>query len=1321
MNFYKIAIFLFVLTGGMLFGGLAARAETDNQCTQSIDTVIVMDVSNSMGECIGGSFGVPITNLTESQCALMGGDWDSDNNTCTINFIYPNGLGREQCSAVGGTWQDTLLNDARSLASYYASLAGSVSPVDRVAVVSFASNAQTVIGLTDDMSAVQSALNSLQSGEGGTNLGAGLNMAVGILSSSDAPDKKILVFSDGDPTLPTLPADQTDSGDEQEVLNAYSNAQAAGIKIYSFDMNSASSDSNVMEQIAVPGGYFNENGTTADLDNIYESNKYITCPSSTVKVCKMDAETEEFLNGWTITLQQQTKDGYDFYAEGVTGDEDNDYPNGCVVFSEVEPGNYQLTEEMQEGWELSSPESGSFQFSVEPGFDNTDDPFIFVNRKLPPPYCGDGKVNQEWEQCDGEQGCLDTCQWEEQDQCSDLVLARVVVDNVEYGKDAYLTDRVYVGSSDYYVPSGAWFPLYFNGSYFTDPDITSYEDVDGLAVQRLEDSVRLVLYGSRDKNAGDIAEHASGYIEFYNANVTHLRDDKSGNNKLEKDQEVGGYNDGDGSKGGPGDDEVWLEDGRSNFWLSVDVADDGYYTDWQIIEDCRDIITVCKYDTDENPLSGWEINIEPANNLVVNGDFETPLVTDHSGKWQLFTADEVGWNIEWVNDGIDDEPMLELQSSNLWAPASGSQYAELDSHYYLPEENPKRASVSIWQDISTVPGRRYRLTFAFSPRPNYPESDNKLRVQFGDVDELVSADGSGNGNTAWMTYNYTITATDNVTTLRFTDMGEPNSFGTLLDAVKVTEIISDETGSNGCVEFRDLDYGDYTISETNQDNWVQVEPVEGVYQITFDENNRNPFLTFVNRWEEPMGTIRVCKYYDEDNDGEYDKPYYNNGLTAVSWWQKIWSKLIKSAQALSLVEHDTPLSGWNIIVEGEDSSYDGQTNEAGCVDFSVPYGNYTITEEMPSAEGEYWVQTYPAGDGSHSVTINADNEYEEVYFLNVKADIWGCKYNAETEEKMGGWQIELYRQVEPEDDSDDFSWELYQTVFTNNDPESPRYGCYYFAGIDNKSDTYKLVEVAQDNWEQVYPEDYYELGGGEWSNPYDFTNRYNAPSGGGGGGCISGCGGSTPSSPQSPTSSATPTPVVLGYEEVFPEFSKTVDKETINPGGILTYSIKVKNTSQVNLIDVEITDTLPPGFVFADDSSISRKWTVGTLAAGSEEVFVYKVKVSDSIAAGIYANTAKLTYRKGAENDGAVEMSAAAVGISASATQPASSKLNSIIVEAPVEVVPVKVAGYSLLPETGGGDADGQIPVGLIAWPLVLVGLVLVRRSFVLDQNYYKK
>ncbi len=217
-------------------------------------------------------------------------------------------------------------------------------------------------------------------------------------------------------------------------------------------------------------------------------------------------------------------------------------------------------------------------------------------------YCGDGVINQAWEQCDGGEGCEDTCQLTNQTECSDLVLARVNVDEVNNfdDDDSDMTSNIYLGSSAYFIPAGTWFPLFWSGVAFLDADIATYEDVPGFAVERSVDGVRAVMYGthtSKDK------EHIHGNIEFYNATVLELSSDESNanpkNNRLEPE-----WDDGSGiGKYDAGDDEVWFEDGndyQSFFWLTTTTADDGYYTSWQIDEVCDGVISGYKY----NDLNG---------------------------------------------------------------------------------------------------------------------------------------------------------------------------------------------------------------------------------------------------------------------------------------------------------------------------------------------------------------------------------------------------------------------------------------------------------------------------------------------------------------------------------------------------------------------------------------------------------------------------------------------------------------------------------------------------------------------------------------------
>ncbi len=279
---------------------------------------------------------------------------------------------------------------------------------------------------------------------------------------------------------------------------------------------------------------------------------------------------------------------------------------------------------------------------------------VAFNALKPGPYCGDGIVNQAWEECDDgndnpEDGCY-ACQID--DVCSDLVLARVNVNEVSNATpQANMTSDIYLGSDSNIIPAGAWFPLYWQEAYYTDSDISGYEDVPGLAVQRLEGNVRAVLHGSL--GSADI-EHINGNIEFYNATVMHLRDDKTGNNQLENDVEIGGYNDSDGTKAvQPGDDEVWVETGdtsHSYFWLTTNIADDGYYTDWDIIEDCKDKICGHKQNSyTQQGIEGWKIFLKDmagyeiaSTTTDINGNYCFNQV--EAGDYRIEEELRAGWN-----------------------------------------------------------------------------------------------------------------------------------------------------------------------------------------------------------------------------------------------------------------------------------------------------------------------------------------------------------------------------------------------------------------------------------------------------------------------------------------------------------------------------------------------------------------------------------------------------------------------------------------------------------------------------------------------------
>jgi len=204
------------------------------------------------------------------------------------------------------------------------------------------------------------------------------------------------------------------------------------------------------------------------------------------------------------------------------------------------------------------------QSSYDPTIDDETDPIIGYA-----PYCGDGIVNQTWEQCDGGIQCSEQCQNVDDNQCRDLSLARVNVTTLENHSNGDVTSDIFLGSVLNKIPSGAWFSIWENGTYTTDADITPYEDVAGLAIERQVGNIRTVLFGSHGPDGSK--EHIQGNIEFFNATTTSQTSDNTGNNKLENGFDLVMDN-------VPGQDEVWIDDDVSYFWLTVTTADDGFNT-----------------------------------------------------------------------------------------------------------------------------------------------------------------------------------------------------------------------------------------------------------------------------------------------------------------------------------------------------------------------------------------------------------------------------------------------------------------------------------------------------------------------------------------------------------------------------------------------------------------------------------------------------------------------------------------------------------------------------------------------------------------------
>jgi len=152
-------------------------------------------------------------------------------------------------------------------------------------------------------------------------------------------------------------------------------------------------------------------------------------------------------------------------------------------------------------------------------------------------------------------------------------------------------------------------------------------------------------------------------------------------------------------------------------------------------------------------------------NLVTNGGFESPDI--NPGTYGLFTS---------IPAWTAGTGKIEIQDHVAGSPYELAQFMELDSDQ----------SSSAYQDLTTVAGETYTLSFAFSARPGRPASDNVLAIYWdGTLLDTLTADGTNLQDTDWHVFTYTVMASSGTTRLQFADQGISNSYGTYVDAVSV--------------------------------------------------------------------------------------------------------------------------------------------------------------------------------------------------------------------------------------------------------------------------------------------------------------------------------------------------------------------------------------------------------------------------------------------------------------------------------------------------------------------------------------------------------
>jgi fibro-slime domain-containing protein/LPXTG-motif cell wall-anchored protein len=216
------------------------------------------------------------------------------------------------------------------------------------------------------------------------------------------------------------------------------------------------------------------------------------------------------------------------------------------------------------------------------------------------------------------------------------------------------------------------------------------------------------------------------------------------------------------------------------------------YVPWCGDQTCNDEET-CETCSNDCGLCPCDPNVE----LVLSGGFEEPTVETQDG-WDIFgNQDLIGWVASWLSMSPSEwggyarpDASLELHRGvNSWDSQGGSyQHAELDGDWYGPghSQSGEPASTVIYQDLNTIPGRQYTVSFWFSPRPNTALENNRLEFSWDGSVVDNNIEGAGESNTNWVQKTYTLTAAGTTTRIQFADIGVPsNSEGTFVDSVSV--------------------------------------------------------------------------------------------------------------------------------------------------------------------------------------------------------------------------------------------------------------------------------------------------------------------------------------------------------------------------------------------------------------------------------------------------------------------------------------------------------------------------------------------------------
>lgn len=382
---------------------------------------------------------------------------------------------------------------------------------------------------------------------------------------------------------------------------------------------------------------------------------------------------------------------------------------------------------------------------------------------------------------------------------------------------------------------------------------------------------------------------------------------------------------------------------------------------------------------DETPIC------DPKVNLVANGSFEAPDVTNGAG-WDVF---EVGTSpaLVWLADFLGAAPggKVEIHGGvNGWLASDGTQYTELDSDLNGPSSPGGQSAVEIAQGLTTVTGQKYRVSYDFSARPGTVKEQNAVTVSVnGTPMQTTNAAAATAGNqTEWDTYGFDFTATGALTTLALRDAGSANdSLGSFVDNVSVTCVPEeeDETGTLVIEKYTEGGDGSFTFQV---DKEYVVKPtlspeVSSGIVVTTSEGFGDESLELEEGWYDvseivPEGWDLTGSYCTEgDDDIRVDEVAYDGESVYVEEGETVTCRFYNEAEegggedtSEIIVVTDSNPNGWSLLNYDVSNDFDGPVMTTSGTDGYFVFGPGTA----PMGDGSFEQFVVDGNDATRLVT-----------------------------------------------------------------------------------------------------------------------------------------------------------------------------------------------------------------------------------------------------------------------------------------------------------------------------------------------------------------